>query len=59
MVRCVNRDRPLGRCIVKLAGFTVGYVVRVGIAALIFFLLFKALARKSGSGTLQRVAAAA
>jgi len=43
----------------KLAGFSATYVLRVGIAALLFLLLFKWFAARSGSATLQRVATAA
>lgn len=42
----------------RLAGFSLGYVVKTGIAALLFLLLFNFAARKVG-GPLQAIAAAA
>jgi hypothetical protein len=43
----------------RLAGFSVGYIVRTGIAALIFLILFKWLARRTNVAPLQAAAAAA
>jgi hypothetical protein len=42
----------------KVAGFSAGYVLRVGIAAVLFILLFKWLAAKTRIQPLQSVAAA-
>lgn len=42
----------------RLGGFSAGYIVRVGIAAVLFILLFKWLAAKSKITPLQSVAAA-
>jgi hypothetical protein len=42
----------------KLGGLSAGYVLRVGIAAVLFILLFKWLAAKTGFKQLQSVAAA-
>jgi hypothetical protein len=43
---------------VKLGGFSASYILRVGIAAVLFILLFKWLAAKSSLKPLQAVAAA-
>lgn len=40
----------------KVAGYTLGSVVRVGIAAAVFFIAFKLAAHKSGIPAAQRVA---
>lgn len=42
----------------RVAGFTVGQVIKIGIAAAIFILAFKVLATKSGIPALQSVAGA-
>jgi hypothetical protein len=42
----------------KLAGFSAGYILRVGIAAVLFILLFKWVAGKSRFTPLQAAAAA-
>lgn len=42
----------------RLAGFSFGYVVKTGLAALVFLLLFNFIARRVG-GPLQSIAAAA
>lgn len=42
----------------KLGGFSAGYILRVGIAAVLFILLFKWLAAKTRFQPLQSVAAA-
>lgn len=42
----------------KLGGFSAGYILRVGIAAVLFILLFKWVAGKTRFTPLQAVAAA-
>lgn len=42
----------------KLGGFSAGYIIRVGIAAVLFILLFKWVAGKTRFTPLQSVAAA-
>ena len=42
----------------KLGGLSAGYILRVGIAAVLFILLFKWLAAKTKVAPLQAVAAA-
>lgn len=42
----------------RLGGFSAGYIVRVGIAAVLFILLFKWVAGKTRFQPLQSVAAA-
>lgn len=42
----------------KLGGFSAGYILRVGIAAVLFILLFKWVAGKTRIAPLQSVAAA-
>jgi len=41
---------------VKVAGYTVGSVVRIGIAAVVFIIVLKFAAHKSGIPAAQRVA---
>ena len=43
----------------KLAGFTVGNVVKIGVAATLFIIALKFAAAKAGIPALQRVAALA
>ena len=40
----------------KVAGFTVGSVVKIGVAAVIFIVAFKYVAHRTGIPALQRVA---
>jgi len=42
----------------KLGGFSAGYILRVGIAAVLFILLFKFIAAKTKIAPLAAVAAA-
>ena len=42
----------------RIAGFTVSQVIKIGIAAALFILAFKLLAQKSGIPALQSVAGA-
>lgn len=42
----------------KIAGFTVGQVVKIGVAAALFILAFKLVAQRTGIPALQRVAGA-
>ncbi len=42
----------------RVAGFSVGQVIKIGVAAAIFILAFKVLANKSGIPALQSVAGA-
>lgn len=42
----------------KLAGFSAGFVVKTGIAAVLFIVLLKFLAVKTNIGPLQSIAAA-
>jgi hypothetical protein len=40
----------------RVAGFTVGQVIKIGVAAALFILAFKVLANRSGIPALQSVA---
>ena len=42
----------------RVAGFTVGQVIKIGVAAALFILAFKLLAQRSGIPALQSVAGA-
>jgi hypothetical protein len=42
----------------RVAGFTFGQVIKIGVAAAIFILAFKVLAHRSGIPALQSVASA-
>lgn len=53
-----DATRNQGGLLLRVAGFTAGQVVKIGVAAVVFILVFKLLAAKTGVPALQSVAGA-